>query len=306
MKPQVKNGVWATMITPFTEDNKLDYNAIDALLNWYAENGVDGVFALCYSSEILYLSREEKEALLRFIVKRLPKGMGLVASGHGSNQLDKQIEDFKRLRDAGAPAIILVANRLAEQCENENALLTRVDKILEALKDTYFGVYECPAPYKRFISPEALNELAWTGRFVFMKDTSCDMDMISKKLASVKNTSLKLFNANSATLLQSVRAGAPGFCGIMCNFHPDLYARMLKAHTDGDIARAEAIQCFLGAFSVYEKQYYPVNAKAYLKMLGLPITTKSRMQDDKGLTSAMRLELEQLKFATQTVRDMYA
>ena len=53
-------GVWPTMITPFTEDNKPDFKAIEKLTDWYIEKGCAGIFAVCQSSEMAYLSEQEK------------------------------------------------------------------------------------------------------------------------------------------------------------------------------------------------------------------------------------------------------
>ena len=36
----IPDGVYPTMVTPFTADNKVDYNGVEAIMNWYAENGV--------------------------------------------------------------------------------------------------------------------------------------------------------------------------------------------------------------------------------------------------------------------------
>ena len=68
MIKNIPDGVYPTMVTPFTADNKVDYNGVEAILNWYAENGVDGIFAICQSSEIFFLSFEERLELLKFIM----------------------------------------------------------------------------------------------------------------------------------------------------------------------------------------------------------------------------------------------
>lgn len=52
MVKNIPDGVYPTMVTPFTEENKVDYNGVLELLNWYSEKGVDGIFAICQSSEI--------------------------------------------------------------------------------------------------------------------------------------------------------------------------------------------------------------------------------------------------------------
>ena len=45
MIKDIPNGVYPTMITPYTVDNKIDYNAVEKLINWYDEKGVAGIFA---------------------------------------------------------------------------------------------------------------------------------------------------------------------------------------------------------------------------------------------------------------------
>ena len=57
-KTTISGGVYPTMITPYTDDNKIDYNGVEQILQWYADRHVDGIFAICQSSEIFFLSFE--------------------------------------------------------------------------------------------------------------------------------------------------------------------------------------------------------------------------------------------------------
>ena len=61
----IPDGVYPTMVTPFTDDNKIDYNGVEQLLEWYWKNGVDGIFAICQSSEIFFLSFEERLEMVK-------------------------------------------------------------------------------------------------------------------------------------------------------------------------------------------------------------------------------------------------
>ena len=44
---QIREGIYPTMITTFTEDNKVDYQGLEKLLAYYEKSGCDGIFALC-------------------------------------------------------------------------------------------------------------------------------------------------------------------------------------------------------------------------------------------------------------------
>ena len=67
---QFAGGVWPVMLTPFTDHNEVDYPALERLTEWYIENGVSGLFAVCQSSEMFFLSLEER------VDRRICKGEG--------------------------------------------------------------------------------------------------------------------------------------------------------------------------------------------------------------------------------------
>ena len=110
-------------------------------------------------------------------------------------------------------------------------------------KDVPLGFYECPYPYKRIISPELLKWCADTGRFYFIKDTSCDIENMKAKLEVIKGTNLKLFNANTSTLLETLELGASGYSGVMANFHPELYVKLCNIYKE-TLQKQERSQTF--------------------------------------------------------------
>lgn len=304
MQQSISNGVWPTMVTPFTQDGDIDYSALGQLVEWYIERGVQGLFAVCQSSEMFKLSLEERVQLARFVKEKAAGRVQVIASGHISDALSDQIEELKQISATGVEAVVLVSNRLAAEGEDEEVWKRNASLLLEAIPDTAFGIYECPYPYKRLLSPELLKWCADTGRFLFLKDTCCDVGQLKAKLDAVAGSDLKLFNANSTTLLDSLRLGAAGFSGVMANFHPDLYVRLTdRFQTDPE---AELLQSFLTVASLIELQYYPVNAKYHLQQIGLPVTTFCRVKDDAGLQSNHRIEVKRLEQLAGFAREHFA
>ena len=62
--------ILTTMITPYKKDGSIDFDTAEKYVDWYYENGLDGIFAVCQSSEIFYLSLEERIELNRRVYKR--------------------------------------------------------------------------------------------------------------------------------------------------------------------------------------------------------------------------------------------
>lgn len=301
------DGVWPTMITPYTENNEIDVRALEQMIEWYIRAGVSGLFAVCLSSEMLYLSLDERVQLARFVKETASGKIPVIASGHNSDDMADQIRELNAIAATGVDGLVLVVNRLAQKGETDAVWRKNLEYLLKYLPENVpLGFYECPLPYKRLIKPEQLAWYASTGRFLFLKDTSCDNEIVSSKLAAVSGTGLKIYNANSSTLLDSLRMGASGYSGVMANFHPDLYAWAVKNWKRGDALINELFD-FLGVASLIERQFYPVNAKYYLQLEGIKINLFSRARNYSDFTSSDRREVDQLhalsKIYTRRIAD---
>ena len=186
--------------------------------------------------------------------------------------------------------------------ESDEVWLENLKKLLALLpEDLALGFYECPYPYKRVISPELLEWCANTGRFYFIKDTSCDIHNMEAKLAKIKGSNLKLFNANSSTLLETLKLGGSGFSGVMANFHADLYVWLCENY-EKEPEKARTVADFLTIASMIERQVYPVNAKFYQKSIGNFASIHTRTKPAELLNETARLEVDQLTRLTDFIR----
>nr|WP_308640151.1 dihydrodipicolinate synthase family protein [Paenibacillus silvisoli] len=295
MQMGMNGGVWPTMITPFTKENQIDYAGLERLVNWYIERGVDGLFAVCQSSEMFYLTLEERVALASFVKRTAAGRVPVIASGHISDSFEDQVRELNKMAETGIDALVLITNRLARQEESDDIWIERLDMLLRELpEDLTLGLYECPYPYKRLMSPQTIKWCADHGRFRFLKDTSCDIGSIQRKLEAVKGSALQIYNANSATLLETLKLGAVGYSGVMANFHPELYVWLLENWRENGEAAAR-LSDFLSVTSLIEKQLYPANAKYFLMLEDVLADAYCRTLQGQTLTSTNRLEIEQLR-----------
>ncbi len=290
------------MITPFTEDGHIDYPAVDALIDFYQAAGVAGLFAVCQSSEMFFLSRRERVSLAAYV--KAQAKVPVIASGHISYAPEDQAEELVAVADTGVDAVILITNRMAQQGDGDDVWMHALDKLLSELPESVpLGLYECPHPYKRLLSDEALRHCAQSGRFRFLKDTCCDLARIQGRIELLQGSGLDLFNANTTTLLPSLQAGAAGFSGVMANFHPDLYVWLCE-NFDKQPEKAVRLQAGLTMCSQIERQCYPVNAKAYLRGAGLPLGIETRTRSAHEMTPLFFDEVEQLRTLTACLREM--
>eukprot|EP00937_MAST-01D_sp_MAST-1D-sp2_P003947 g3947.t1 len=265
--PLAENGTYPVMLTPFTPDGAaVDYVCLEVLSRWYLDNGATGLFPVAQSSEMYELSPAERIECAR-VVKAAAGGRGSVcAAGTFGGPIEEQAAFVQRMSEHADVVVVLVC-MLAAEDEGDDVWRSRMERLLDLTGDVPLGLYECPAPYHRLLTPAMLRWLADTGRVYFHKDTSRRNDLISAKLDALRgrpaDSPFRWYNGNCTTLLHSMRAGSNGFGGVSANFYPHL-VHWLVANAAAQPQQAERLQQFLTVAEGIVKQMYPASAKVYL------------------------------------------
>ena len=287
-------GVWPVMITPWTDDNKPDFKAIEGLCNWYIEKGCTGIFAVCQSSEMAYLTEQEKLDIAKAVTEAVDGRIQVVASGHTADDKATQFREIENMmKIPGIGAYVLVSNRLDQKHEGEAVFEANAREIFDKFPEIDFGIYECPMPWKRLVSLDFLKSVAPEGRMVFLKDTCCDYELIRERLKAVEGTPLKIFNANAQSWFDSYQHGSAGYNGVMANFHPDLY-KWCFDHKDDQPEKARLVADFLTAAAMIEMRIYPCNAKYHQNLVDVPMNVFARSADCTKLDKNAKGEVESL------------
>ena len=261
-------GIIPVMITPFKDDGTIDYPGLSRLIEWYIANGCDALFAVCQSSEMLFLSLEERVALAKFVVEAVGGRIPVVASGHVSDKLEDQARELDAVAETGVDGLVLVTNRLDAGQKGGTAFIDDLGWLIEKLPRALpLGLYECPAPYRRLLSDDELMFCARSDRFGILKDVSCDLETVRRRVALTADTSLAIVNANAGIAHEAMLSGSNGFTGVFTNFHPDLYKWLLtKGPQHSELAGELAV--FLALAAMAEPMGYPKLAKLYHQRLG--------------------------------------
>lgn len=283
-------GVCPVMLTPFDEENKIDFQSLKKLTDWYIQSGAACLFAVCQSNEMFYLAAEERIAYAKFVKEQ--SSVPVFAVGNVETNREKALEEIYGLMEAEIDGIVLITNTFGPEEMKTEQWREAVEWYLARIPEKItLGLYECPVPYKHLISDEELRFLVDTGRFSFLKDTCCDTAMIRRRLEIIGDAPFSLFNANSTTLLETLKAGSAGFCGILANFNTRLCVWLCENWKKYP-REAEYVQSVLAVASKFGDDTYPVNAKAYLCEKHILETDVTRVKDSSILN---RLNLEDLK-----------
>jgi 4-hydroxy-tetrahydrodipicolinate synthase len=276
MSKKAIEGIVPVMITPYLESGEIDYAGLERLIEWYIAHGSDALFAVCQSSEMQFLSIKERSELGKFVVKQAAGRVPVVVSGHISDDPYSQLEELTVAAETGADGVVLVTNHLDPKNRGSETFRGNLQWLLDRLpKDMPLGLYECPAPYRRLISDDELRFCIDSERFVLLKDVSCDLDTVKRRVAMTAGSPFAILNANAAIAYDAMKAGSRGFNGVFTNFHPDLYKWLYTSGTKHP-ELADEVATFLVLAALSEAFGYPVLAKLYHQRIGTFASIRSR------------------------------
>lgn len=279
---KLPGGLWPVMLTPFDHNYQVDVVGLSALTDFYIESGANGLFSNCQSSEMFQLTDDERLLVIQTVLKAANGRVPVVATGTFSPSVERSVDFIKEVYNEGVATVVLLSNQLADINEGEVVLKKRTEQVLKLTGNIPLGIYECPYPYKRLISPKMMRWLGETGRFFYHKDTSCDPTAIISKLKAVNDTPFAFYNADTPTALMSLQNGAAGISPIGANLYPELYNTLIDQYHNQE---SEAVLNWLSnqliVMGTVADLCYPFSAKIFLQRRGLPITSICRVSHDK-------------------------
>ena len=288
-------GSYPAMLTAFHDDGSFDWRGIDLLIEDCLEHGAAGIFACGLSAEIMNMDDDEQGRLAEYIVKRVDGRIPVVAAAITSGSIEDQAALIRRVHDCGADAVAIGVCQWATREEDDQTWNDHVAALLEQIPDEVrLAMYETPLPYHRLLTEKNLHWAAGTGRFFFLKDTSCCLDTIRARVKILAGSNLRLLNANTRTLLESLNAEVYGFCGIGSNYMPRLYAWLCENWSTQPQLAAEMQGFLAGSEALMEGSTYPASAKHYLKLRGLDIGASSR-KIPGGISDECAAQLAELR-----------
>jgi 4-hydroxy-tetrahydrodipicolinate synthase len=273
------------MITPFTKNGKVDFDVLSMLTDFYRAAGVKGYFANCQSSEMYFLTPEERLAVTSHVVKRVNGALPVVSTGSFGSTLEEKAEFTKKIFQTGVNAVILITSHFATKRESDDLLVGNFDKFFALTGSIPLGTYECPAPYKRILTPAVFRHLLDSNRLVYHKDTTIVFDKVKAKIEMAGTNKLEFYDACTANTMNSLQAGASGMSAISGNFYPEILVWMCNNATNPEKQKeVKYIQEQLTKTEMVIGKNYPLSSKYFLQKRGLPIELITR-KGNKPLTA---------------------
>lgn len=293
MKP-FPSGLGVALVTPFTDSGKIDFEALDTLVDYVTANGVDYLVALGTTAETPVLFPDERKEVLSRIRRRNAGRLPLVA-GIGGNNTAAVAAALEEYDLEGVDAILSVTpyyNRPSQRGLYEHF------KTVAAASPVPVILYNIPGRTGVNMLAETTLKLACEAdNIIAVKEASGNMDQIVELIAG-RPSGFCVLSGDDALALSLIERGGDGLISVAANAYPALISRMVAAAISG--SRDEAGECWKRAERIVEALFAegnPTGVKAALAVKGivrnrlrLPLVEASEglMKEIAGLTEALQ------------------
>ncbi len=220
-------GVYTLLLTPFNEDKTIDYRAYEEYVSWQAAFKPQHLFAVCGSSEMTALTREERIKCAGLAVKN-SNGVPVYATGNLEAKHEDEIEEIKALEQQGVSGLVFVSKGMCDRPDEQFEYLSE----LATHTELPIILYEFPGMRPHLMQASVYGKLVATGRFKGIKDTTSRLDMIKEKLAVQGDSNV--LQANIPFLYDAYEAGARGVVATPTTCGADLFVKMWDEWVKGD------------------------------------------------------------------------
>lgn len=258
-------GSIVALVTPMGESGEVDFEAFEALLDWHAAQGTDGVVVAGTTGEGATLLASEIEELLRRAVRRLGGRLPVIA-GTGTPSTAITIERTRTACEVGVDGVLMVTpyyNRPGQE-----GLLQHFWAAAEASSVPVL-LYNVPSRTACDLLPGTVERLAEHPRIVGIKEATGSVARAREILERCGDDFL-LLSGDDATCREWILAGAQGVVSVTANVAPRLMRELAEAALEGDAARAGELDGLLSALhGALFVESNPIPVKWAVSRLGL-------------------------------------
>lgn len=235
-KPNVFNGAYTALITPFTETG-IDYAQLESFIDWQISEGINGIVPCGTTGESPTLSySEHKEITLASV--RATGGRVPVMAGTGSNSTAEAIEFTQHAEKAKADAVLVVAPYYNKP--SQEGIFQHYKAIADATALPIF-VYNIPGRSGINISDGTLARLAESCKNIAgVKDATGDLARPAT-LKHLVGDRLTMFSGEDMTMVGFNAMGGTGVISVVSNIAPRLSAKIQSLTLDAKYDEARRI-----------------------------------------------------------------
>ena len=229
-------GLGVALVTPFQNNGAVDFVGLQKLINHQIENDVDYLVVQGTTGEVATLTKEEKQAVLDFVVeinnKRLPIVLGL-----GGNYTDDIVKRIQDIDIKGLDGILSVSPYYNKP--SQEGIYQHYKAISEVSKLPII-LYNVPGRTMSNMLPETTLRLANDfENIIGVKEASGSVEQ-AMEIIQNKPDGFLVISGDDALTLPILASGGDGLISVVSNAFPKRTAELVHAGLKGDFDLAKA------------------------------------------------------------------
>ena len=260
------HGTGVALVTPFKQDNSIDFHALEKIIDAVITGGVDYLVALGTTAETPTLSKEEKKEVLRFILDH-NNGRKPVVAGIGGNntqELLDTLDEYPMERIDGILSVVPYYNKPSQEGIYQHF------KTLALATDKPIILYNVPGRTVTNILPETALRLANEFKhIVAIKEASGNLPQCMELITKAPGH-FSILSGDDNLVLAQAAIGMKGVISVAANSYPAEFCKMVKLALENDYKAAREIHySLLNKIDLLFAEGNPAGVKYVLHLQGL-------------------------------------
>ncbi len=278
-------GTGVAIITPFKNDRSVDYKQLEKVVQHIIKGKCEYIVVLGTTGESVTLSKDEKKAVVKCVVKAAQKKVPVVL-GHGGNNTQELLEGLNTLDFKGIDALLSVSpyynKPTQEGIYQHYAAIVKKSPLPIIL-------YNVPGRTASNITAETTLRLAHDFKnIIAVKEASGNIEQMMK-IINGKPKDFLVISGDDALTLPLNACGGDGVISVVANAFPKDYSEMTRLSLKGDFAKAQKLHYkLLDIIGLLFVDGNPAGVKYAMKQLGvcndtvrLPLVSITKPTADK-------------------------
>lgn len=258
-------GAASALITPFTEDYKVDFNKLEELVDIQIENGVDAIVVCGTTGEASTLTIEEHLECIKVVTSRAKKRVPIIA-GTGSNNTSTSIYTSTQSQKIGVDGLLSVTPYYNKA--TQNGLYEHYSTIASKV-DLPIILYNVPSRTGCNIQPDTVARLFNdVDNIVGIKEASGNISQVAEVMNKTDGR-IDLYSGNDDQVVPVLSLGGIGVISVMANLSPKLMHDMVYKYFEGNHKESLELQMkYLDVIHSLFCEVNPIPVKAAMNLMG--------------------------------------
>lgn len=258
-------GAGVALVTPFHEDESVNYEALEALIEMQIEGSTDAIIVCGTTGEPSTMTEEERESVIRFVIEKVKKRVPVIA-GTGCNNTKDSVAMSKKAETLGADGLLVVTPYYNKA--TQDGLFLHYKAIADEVNIPII-MYNVPSRTGCNILPETAVRIARECKnVVAIKEAGGNISQVAT-LAFMGKGILDIYSGNDDQIIPILSLGGIGVISVLSNIAPKDTHDMVMEYLEGDREKALDIQLrYLKIIQALFCEVNPIPAKAALNLMG--------------------------------------